>query len=131
MLTCIICAILGRLGDITRTNGTKSFLDDFPIVEYNIETGMKVLPLSLIFVGMITFNNLCLQYVQVSFYNVARCLSLVFNVIFTYLFLSQTTSILTCSTLLIVIIGFICGIQGEIDFSLLGNYDINICIITI
>ena len=29
--------------------------------------GMAVLPLSLIFVGMISFNNLCLQHVEVSF----------------------------------------------------------------
>lgn len=51
----------------------------------------------------------------------ARCLSLVFNVIFTYLILGKTTSVLTCSTLLVVIVGFILGIQGEIDFSLLGT----------
>jgi len=121
VLTCIICTILGRLGEITRTNGQKSFLDDFPVVDYKVDTGMKIMPLSLIFVGMITFNNLCLQYVQVSFYNVARCLSLVFNVMFSYFLLGQTTSYLTCSTLLVVIAGFICGIQGEIDFSLLGT----------
>jgi GDP-fucose transporter C1 len=48
-------------------------------------------------------------------------LSLVFNVIFTYLILNKSTSILTCSTLLVVIVGFICGIQGEIDFSLVGT----------
>lgn len=53
--------------------------------------------------------------------NVARCLSLVFNVIFTYLVLGKTTSLLTCSTLVIVIFGFVCGIQGELDFSLLGT----------
>lgn len=55
------------MGEITRTNGSKSFLDDFPMVYYNLKQGMDVMPLSLIFVGMITFNNLCLQYVQVSF----------------------------------------------------------------
>lgn len=53
--------------------------------------------------------------------NVARCLSLVFNVIFTYLILSKTTSILTCSTLIVVIAGFVLGINGEIDFSLIGT----------
>lgn len=44
-----------------------------------------------------------------------------FNVIFTYLILSRTTSILTCSTLIVVIAGFILGINGEIDFSLVGT----------
>lgn len=41
----------------------------------------QVLPLSLVFVGMITFNNLCLQYVGVAFYNVGRSLTTVFNVV--------------------------------------------------
>lgn len=53
--------------------------------------------------------------------NVARCLSLVFNVLFTYFFLGKSTSLLTCSTLLVVILGFILGINGEINFSLLGT----------
>jgi solute carrier family 35 (GDP-fucose transporter), member C1 len=65
--TCLICIVLGKIGDYTRGEGTKSFFDDFPAVKYRMAPGMKVLPLSLIFVGMITFNNLCLQYVEVSF----------------------------------------------------------------
>jgi GDP-fucose transporter C1 len=121
VLTCIICKVLGNMGESTRFNGTDSFLNQFPIVSYKFNTGMQVLPLSLIFVGMITFNNICLQLVQVSFYNVARCLSLVFNVIMTYMVLGQTTSALTCATLLVVVFGFLCGIQGEIDFSLVGT----------
>lgn len=51
----------------------------------------------------------------------ARCLSLVFNIIFTYIFLGKTTSVLTCSTLIVVIVGFACGINGEINFSLIGT----------
>jgi len=121
VLTCVICIILGNMGEVTRRNGSKSFLDDFPIVKYNLKTGMSVLPLSLIFVAMVTFNNICLQYVAVSFYNVARCLSLVFNVVFTYVFLGRTTSLLTCSTLLVVMVGFISGVQGEIGLSVLGT----------
>jgi GDP-fucose transporter C1 len=64
-------------------------------------------------------SHTCLLYCLAD--NVARCLSLVFNVIFTYLILGKTTSVLTCSTLLVVIVGFILGIQGEIDFSLIGT----------
>eukprot|EP01038_Epipyxis_sp_PR26KG_P012662 gene12662-16973_t len=121
VITCFICIILGNMGEITRRNGSKSFLDEFPIVKYKLVVGTQVLPLSLIFVGMITFNNICLQYVEVSFYNVARSLSIVFNVVFTLLLLGKSTSIRTCFTLLIVIIGFIVGINGEINFSLLGT----------
>lgn len=53
--------------------------------------------------------------------NVARCLSLVFNVIFTYFLLGKSTNFATCSTLIVVILGFILGINGEINFSLFGT----------
>ena len=88
---------------------------------FDLKTCIKVLPLSLIFVGMITFNNICLNFVTVSFYNVARSLSIVFNVVFTYLILRKSTSLLTCSTLLIVCFGFYVGIEGEVEFSLIGT----------
>jgi solute carrier family 35 (GDP-fucose transporter), member C1 len=52
---------------------------------------------------------------------VARCLSLVFNVIFTYIFLGKSTGWTTCATLVVVIAGFILGINGEINFSLFGT----------
>jgi GDP-fucose transporter C1 len=52
---------------------------------------------------------------------VARCLSLVFNVIFTYAILGRTTGWTTCATLLIVICGFALGINGELNFSLFGT----------
>jgi hypothetical protein len=41
----------------------------------------QVLPLSIVFVGMISFNNLCLNYVGVAFYYVGRSLTTVFNVV--------------------------------------------------
>ena len=42
---------------------------------------LQVMPLSLVFVGMITFNNLTLKYLGVAFYNVGRSLTTVFNVV--------------------------------------------------
>lgn len=42
---------------------------------------LQVLPLSIVFVGMITFNNLTLKYLGVAFYNVGRSLTTVFNVV--------------------------------------------------
>lgn len=70
---------------------------------------------------MITFNNVCIQYVHVSFYNVARCLSIVFNVIFTYYVLGKATDGYSLATLIVVIFGFYIGIDGELDFSLFGT----------
>ena len=42
---------------------------------------MQVLPLSIVFVAMISFNNLCLKYVGVAFYYIGRSLTTVFNVV--------------------------------------------------
>eukprot|EP01040_Poterioochromonas_malhamensis_P006419 gene6419-6914_t len=121
-VTCLVCIALGNIGEMSRKNGLKyTFFEEFPLVRYRPIAGIAVLPLSIVFVGMIAFNNLCLQYVEVSFYNVARCLSLVFNVIFTYFLLGKTTTFSTCGTLLVVILGFILGINGEINFSLFGT----------
>ena len=67
VITCIICMVLGHLGEGTRSKKQPSFLNDFPVINFSYPVLMSVLPLSLIFVGMITFNNICLQYVEVSF----------------------------------------------------------------
>lgn len=90
-------------------------------IEYKWNVIRGVLPLSLVFVAMITFNNLCLKYVEVSFYNVARSLTIVINVIFTYTLLGEKTSLRTCACLFLVIIGFVVGSEGEINFSWLGT----------
>jgi hypothetical protein len=39
-------------------------------LEFKTNVARQVLPLTLVFVGMIAFNNLCLSYVEVSFYQV-------------------------------------------------------------
>lgn len=98
-----------------------SFWSQFPKAEYRVGTGRKIFPLSLIFVGMITFNNLCLKWVEVSFYNVARSLTIVFNVIFTQALLGTKTSFNVMMCLLIVILGFFMGSKGELNFSLWGT----------
>jgi len=100
---------------------SKSFFAQFPKAEYKAEIGKKILPLSFIFVGMITFNNLCLKWVEVSFYNVARSLTIVFNVVLSQIILGSTTSLKTGLCLLIVICGFFMGSKGEVKFSYLGT----------
>jgi solute carrier family 35 (GDP-fucose transporter), member C1 len=99
----------------------KSFWHQFPKAEYKIGQGQRVFPLSLVFVGMITFNNLCLKWVQVSFYNVARSLTIVFNVVLSTIMLGSHTSHQTMGCLAIVIFGFFLGSSGELDFSLKGT----------
>jgi len=98
-----------------------SFWSQFPRASFRVGTGRKVFPLSVIFVGMITFNNLCLKWVEVSFYNVARSLTIVFNVVFSQYLLGSYTSQKTMYCLMIVISGFFMGSRGEANFSLKGT----------
>ena len=44
----------------------------FPELDLDINIMKQLLPLSAVFVGMITLNNLCLKNVGVSFYYIGR-----------------------------------------------------------
>ncbi|XP_015194844.1 GDP-fucose transporter 1 isoform X2 [Lepisosteus oculatus] len=86
---------------------------EFPSVKLDLKMSREILPLSVVFIGMITFNNLCLKYVGVAFYNVGRSLTTVFNVLMSYLIIKQTTSsyaLLCCG---VIIGGFWLGVDQE------------------
>lgn len=88
------------------------------------ETVKKVIPLSILFTMMISSNNLCLKFVSVAFYYVGRSLTTIFNVLLSYVFLKErqsTQSILCC---LVIIAGFLLGVDQESltdTFSLVGT----------
>lgn len=84
-------------------------------LELKASTLVSVLPLSLMFVCMITFNNLCLKYVGVAFYFVGRSLTTVFNVALTYIVLGQKTSLQAITCCLVIIVGFFLGVDQEGD----------------
>jgi len=81
---------------------------------------VSIAPVTVIFIGMVVFNNLCLKYVEVSFYQTARSLSIVFSVVLTWFVLHVRTSILAVSCCAVVVLGFGVGSAGEVNFSLLG-----------
>jgi len=70
---------------------------------------------------MIAFNNICLQYVEVTFYQVARSLTIVWTIFFTFLMIPdkppQKKVIIAC---LVVFMGFIIGSVGEVRFDWKG-----------
>lgn len=88
---------------------------------YNLETVKKILPLSLLFAGMIATNNLCLKHVGVAFYYVGRSLTTVFNVVFTYIILGQCTSARCIACCGAIVAGFWLGVDQE---SLAGSLSI-------
>ncbi|KAI4894040.1 hypothetical protein NFI96_028255 [Prochilodus magdalenae] len=86
---------------------------DFPSIRVDLKVSREVLPLSVVFISMITFNNLCLKNVGVAFYTVGRSLSTVFNVLFSYVILKQTTSVYALLCCGIILGGFWLGVDQE------------------
>mmetsp|Transcript_17432 Transcript_17432/g.37651 ORF Transcript_17432/g.37651 Transcript_17432/m.37651 type:complete len:355 (-) Transcript_17432:373-1437(-) len=141
VVTVLICWLAGLCGNRARKSSTyyplgsmgdgeesapmnqpkTSFFAQFPKAEYLPGQARQIFPLSCVFVGMITFNNLCLRLVEVSFYNVARSLTIVFNVFFSRVFLGMPTSCKTMMCLGVVILGFVMGTHGEMNFSMMGT----------
>ncbi|XP_028812507.1 GDP-fucose transporter 1 isoform X1 [Denticeps clupeoides] len=86
---------------------------DFPPMRFDVKVSREVLPLSVVFISMITFNNLCLKYVGVAFYTVGRSLSTVFNVLFSYVIIKQTTSVKALCCCGVILGGFWLGVDQE------------------
>ncbi|XP_023660525.1 GDP-fucose transporter 1 isoform X2 [Paramormyrops kingsleyae] len=85
----------------------------FPSLKFDHKVSREVLPLSFVFIGMITFNNLCLKHLGVAFYTVGRSLSTVFNVILSYVILKQTTSLYALLCCGVILGGFWLGVDQE------------------
>lgn len=88
----------------------------FPHLNFSLKSAIDVLPLSIMFVMMITLNNICLKNLNVSFYYLARCLTTVFNVIFSYSILKQSTSIRAVLCCFTIVLGYCLGVNLEISW---------------
>lgn len=89
---------------------------------------MQVLPLAVLFTSMIATNNLCLKYVDVSFYYIGRSLTTVFNMILSYLLLGQTSSVRCILCCTVIVGGFWIGVDQE---SAAGKHNYLIHIVSI
>jgi GDP-fucose transporter C1 len=96
------------------------FFKDIPRFEFKYKIAARVFPLTLTFIGMIVFNNLCLKYVQVSFYQVARSLTIVFNVLLSQFVLGEKIALKSLVAVMIVVAGYLIGCDGEVQFSWIG-----------
>lgn len=90
-----------------------------PVIEK--QKCIELLPLISINILGLSFNTICLQYVDASFYQVARALILPFTVIFSYILLNQNSSNKILLACLIVCIGFFVGVSSErLTISIIG-----------
>mmetsp|Transcript_12374 Transcript_12374/g.23707 ORF Transcript_12374/g.23707 Transcript_12374/m.23707 type:complete len:383 (-) Transcript_12374:385-1533(-) len=103
---------------------TQIILDQLPKKSYSYERkyGWSTISMSFAFVLMISFTNICLKFVEVSFYQVARGLTPVINSVLSFLLLGITTSYRTAACLLVILSGYYLGVQGEIKFSAKGTF---------
>ncbi|XP_071438652.1 GDP-fucose transporter 1 [Hetaerina americana] len=108
LVSSLICFAMSKVSKICPS--IISFPDGSPL---KWDVVRKILPLSLLFTGMIAFNNLCLKHVGVAFYYIGRSLTTVFNVVFSYAVLGQHTSrasVLCCAA---IVSGFWLGVDQE------------------
>lgn len=108
LVTLVIVVVVDRIA-----RSTERWKNSLPPLILKPATLKAVLKLSIIFVAMITFNNLCLKYVGVAFYFVGRSLTTVFNVILTFLILGQKTSLSAIVCCFVIIVGFFLGVDQE------------------
>lgn len=91
-------------------------------MEFDTKVAKAVAPLTVVYLAMIVFNNLCLQYVQVSFYQVARSLTVLWTALFERVVLGKSISKLRMAAVVVVFFGFVIGSRGEAEFDWFGLF---------
>lgn len=92
----------------------------FPDITFSKQKAKATFPLSIVFVSMIAFNNMCLQEVGVAFYTIARSLVTIFSIFFTYLILGKKTGMKAIVCCGVIIVGFCLGVDQEGDLGSLS-----------
>eukprot|EP00741_Cyanophora_paradoxa_P017420 tig00020965_g16829.t1 len=105
------------LGEMSRSVQALSFMPRF---EFSLDKAKAVTPLTIIYVAMLAMNNLCLQYVEVSFYQVVRSLNICFNIALSYYMLNQSISQRVLTSCGVVFLGYVVASYGEVNFSWMG-----------
>ncbi|XP_013396542.1 GDP-fucose transporter 1-like [Lingula anatina] len=97
------------------TRAGKMCYPDIHPISYSPSIGLSrnMVVLSGLFVGMLSFNNLCLKHVGVAFFQIARSMTLIFTVMFSAIILKKYSSWKAICCCLIVVGGFILGVDQE------------------
>jgi len=88
-----------------------------PPPEFDLSVAAAVLPVTVLYVGMLSMTNYCLRFVDVSFYQILRSLVIPFNIVTSFLVLGllpQRNTLLCCG---IVMAGFTLGSASELNFT--------------
>lgn len=122
---CVVSTIICVTSTWLSRNFPRYFRFNLPeATPFKYETIKNIIPLSILFTMMISSNNLCLKFVSVAFYYVGRSLTTIFNVILSYTFLKEKQSVQSIICCLVIICGFLLGVDQESltdTFSLVGT----------
>jgi len=93
----------------------------FAPLEWDWEIAKKVMPLTVVWLLMMASSNICLQYTEVTFYQVARALTIFWSILFqTWEFPDLVLTTSAKAACFVVFVGFVCGSIGEVNFELTG-----------
>lgn len=111
LLLFILLAFFGRFFTVFR---------HFPYRKPEWEVARRVLPLSLSFTASVGLSNLCLKFVQVSTYQVARSLTLIFTIVLSYYILGERQKKASIMASVVMVTGFAVGSLDTATLSFTG-----------
>jgi len=113
LIVALVCILVTY--PLNKTVPALSFLPD---LEFDLNVAKQVIPLTVVYVCMLAFNNLCLNFVDVHLYQIARSLSICFTVLFAKLMFHETNSYNVLFACGVVFVGYVVGALGKVrDFS--------------
>lgn len=86
-------------------------------LHFSSQIARRIFPMSLVYVLMLLTSNICLKESQISFYQIARSLTIVFQMALSRFILSEHISFKVASSAMFVCFGFALGTIEEFAFA--------------
>jgi GDP-fucose transporter C1 len=93
-----------------------------PVMRWNASVANLVAPLTIVYICVLIFNPLFLQYIEVNTYHFSNSLALFYSLLFSYLMMrtvNRQRIITTCS---LMVFGTLVSSLGYLNFSLAGVF---------
>ena len=91
-----------------------------PPPEFDVSIAVQVVPVTFLYVGMLSMTNYCLRFVDVSFYQILRSLVIPLNILSSFVILGYLPRMRTLGCCLVVMLGFFLGSISELNFTYEG-----------
>jgi GDP-fucose transporter C1 len=120
-------ALTALCGSVAAASGCPGIARLFPRLNLSLPAALHALPVSVALVALLLANNLCLAYVHVSFYQVARAWTVVFNLLLAAVLFGVRPSFKEVVCCLLVAGGYAVACEGAVpslyaEVSHFGSY---------